>query len=504
MYHPELEELEEDYEVEIGNYNPVQPIVHDHGVSLIPISSSQHKIDHHILQLLHHGTTAVLWEPDVPADRSCYVYLRLERSCAMITWHRPSWRRSHTHHEFNVAVNPEELLPPRVGGRPQSAGGDGEMGGSGGGSGAGGLGGGSSGSSGGGASSGVSGNVYAALEEGSLDLGTVKEIVIGSRNHEHDTELLAAGRRYGLTHVESCVSILYGSALNDNRVLCVMCPPMLCRVWFVCLNWIVKGIKRQQNLADRSMLWLKEQYIQLYYEDGICSEPLAADAIRVFGGRDWLKRKAGGGGGAGGPLGGTGVGGGAGGSAGSVGSGSGGSASVSGDSNEGSMRRENSFKFKKKRSVVNLLTQATQSSSSALAAAAAAAEAAEVRDTIRMRCSRRERCDVGMEKMWPHTKHFRIGSITIDTQLDFLDFIALFRSFSLLARKDLRDLFDQLSVMRQSKSRLNSEKSRSAPELCAITGQRRIGKGENGIILNTRFLNEFHCITVLSTATQVC
>lgn len=202
-YHPELEELEEDYEVEIGNYNPVQPIVHDHGVSLIPISSSQHKIDHHILQLLHHGTTAVLWEPEIPSDRSCYVYLRLERSCAMITWHRPSWRRLHTHHEFNVAVNPEELLPPRQNARPQAAAGDADAG----------------------------SGLYAALEEGSLDLGTVKEITIGSRNHEYDGELLAAGRRYGLTHIESCVSILYGSALNDNRVLCLMCPPMLCRVW---------------------------------------------------------------------------------------------------------------------------------------------------------------------------------------------------------------------------------------------------------------------------------
>lgn len=50
-YHPELEELEEDYEVEIGNYNPVQPIMHDHGVCTIPISSPHHKIDHHILQV---------------------------------------------------------------------------------------------------------------------------------------------------------------------------------------------------------------------------------------------------------------------------------------------------------------------------------------------------------------------------------------------------------------------------------------------------------------------
>lgn len=58
--------------------------------------------------------------------------------------------------------------------------------------------------------------------------------------------------------------------------------------------------------------------------------------------------------------------------------------------------------------------------------------------------------------------------------------------FSLLARKDLRDLFDQLSVTRKSKTRLNSEKSRSAPELCAsIPGQRKIGK----IIIVTLFLS---------------
>lgn len=50
-YHPELEELEEDYEVEVGNYSPVQPLLHDHGVCTIPISSPHHKIDHHILQV---------------------------------------------------------------------------------------------------------------------------------------------------------------------------------------------------------------------------------------------------------------------------------------------------------------------------------------------------------------------------------------------------------------------------------------------------------------------
>lgn len=284
----------------------------------------------------------------------------------MITWHRPSWRRLKTYQDFNLAINPEEQLPPRLSGRPQVNPSEFE-------------------------------GQYTTLEEGSLDLCLVKEITIGSRNHEYDTELLAAGRRYGLTHIESCVSLLYGTALNDNRVLCLMCPPMLCRVWYVCLNWIVKGIKRQQSLADRSMLWLKEQYIQLYYEDAMCSEPLAADAIRVFGGRDWNRK-----------------------SASNQSSYSGSSGEAGGDV----MRRDNSVKFKKKRSVVNLLTQATQSSS-------IAEVVGDGKESLRWRNNdrKRERIDTGVDKMWPHVKYFRIGSITIDTQLDFLDFISLFRSF---------------------------------------------------------------------------
>lgn len=52
----------------------------------------------------------------------------------------------------------------------------------------------------------------------------------------------------------------------------------------------------------------------------------------------------------------------------------------------------------------------------------------------------------------------------------------LLLSDSLLIRKDLRDLFDQLAVTRKSNKKLNSEKSRSAPELCAAVGPRKIGK----------------------------
>lgn len=202
-YQTEADEHEEDYEVEIGNYNPVQPLFNDHGVGMIPISSPHHKIDHHILQIMHHGTTAVIWEPETPSDRSCYKFFRLERSCSTVSWHKPTWGRLRTHPEFNLAINPEELVAPRLTSRPQISQIEFE-------------------------------SMSPTIDEGFLDLTTVKEITMGSRNHEYDADLLSAGKRFGLTHVECCVSILYGTSLSDNRVLCLLCPPMLCRlVWLI-------------------------------------------------------------------------------------------------------------------------------------------------------------------------------------------------------------------------------------------------------------------------------
>lgn len=52
----------------------------------------------------------------------------------------------------------------------------------------------------------------------------------------------------------------------------------------------------------------------------------------------------------------------------------------------------------------------------------------------------------------------------------------MFCNISLIARKDLRDIFDQLSVTRKSKITLNSDKSRSAPELFQIPEKRKIGE----------------------------
>lgn len=263
LYQPSnLQELEEDYEVEIGNYNPVQPLFYDHGVSIVPLSTKKSNVvDHHILQILHHGTTAVLWEPEIPAERSTFVYLRLERSCSCISWQRTAWRRIKSQQDMNLNQNPEENVTWRFASRYAShnMGGDvGDM------------------------------QTCQNLEEGILDIGTVKDIAMGSRNHEYDSDILAAGKRFGLTHVESCISLLYGNSASENRFLCILCPPLLCRTWYVGLHWMLRGFRRQQSLIDRSMLWLKELYIQLYFEEGMCSEPTVSDAIKAFGGQLYL------------------------------------------------------------------------------------------------------------------------------------------------------------------------------------------------------------------------
>lgn len=264
---------------------------------------------------------------------------------------------------------------------------------------------------------------------------------------------------------------------NFSIALMAHFPPY--RLWYVGLGWMVRGIKRQQRLADRSMFWLKEQFIKLYFEDGCCCEPLAADAIRMFGGRDW--------------------------STSTMMTSSNAQAGESVDS----LRREASLKFKKKRSVVNLLTQGTSGGSSSgsvgnigtsgdrcgdrLTSAMSSSSLAPMgnsslgfsaldtdiyqRDSTRVRSAieRRKERNNSSDQLWQNVKHLRAGSITYETQLDFLDFVALFRSFSLLARKDLRDLFDQLSVARHRRTNVKSEKSRSAPELCSNFRQRKIG-----------------------------
>ncbi|CAG9818280.1 unnamed protein product [Phaedon cochleariae] len=431
-------ELDAEYDCDVDDYHPVQPLVHDHGVSFVCLSSPLTKIDQHVIQILHHGSTCVLWEggegalpaPSASAAaRGHPLYLRLDRSCTTLTWVRPSWSglRAGTQcadsdpfsADFNLSFNPEETLAPGLLTKlAVQASGEQSTG--------------------------------TTLDDGFLDLMAIKEVQLGGRDAEKEVELATMAKRYGLNHErgnECALTILYGYGLSDNRLLYIVCPPVVCRVWFSGLCWLIKGLTRQQALCDRRLLWLKEQYMQLYHEDGYCCGPLAADAIRSFGGRDWSLA---------------------------------GMTSSVGANTEtsGALRREVSMKIKKKQLLSNQTFKDRSLRSQFVEPATMCMESGYWRTATHHRqsapntfpdhqhdvlrhhslgqlaynCSQpkfdRDRHG-STEHLW-HGRHPRVGSILYDTQLDFVDFVTLFRSFSLLIRKDLRDLFEQLAISYRS------------------------------------------------------
>ncbi|XP_059056599.1 1-phosphatidylinositol 4,5-bisphosphate phosphodiesterase epsilon-1-like [Achroia grisella] len=433
------------YELEGGGYCPVQPLPHDHGVTMFPLAPQNgDRIDRHVLQIMHHGTACIVGESEWGGTLA---QLRLERACALLTWCRTA-HRPHTQHgetpsenmqqpEVSLSYNPEEVIPLKYTANLHEN------------------------------EAGIVG------EEGFIDLQCVKDMRLGGKLLEPRdiSDLMGCAKRHGLescSHGPHIITLVYGRSLSDNRTVHLVLPSYSYRVWVVGLHSVIRALMSQAKLADRSLAWLKNKYTALYYEDGCCCEPLVSDAIRVFGGRE------------------------------STCGSSSHSTPVKGaytDSHSDSIK-SGGIKFKKNKSTSELktsspksycsthtsgtrsedevvLTHSPRHSSysatmsqhhpcaprhSSLTAAATSIMAGSPNRSSLKRLETSER-------FWENLKHLRTGSVGYDTQLDFMDFVALFRSFSLVMRSELRDVFEQLAVPRNRSPLLGAEKSRSSPEL---------------------------------------
>ncbi|XP_026744105.1 1-phosphatidylinositol 4,5-bisphosphate phosphodiesterase epsilon-1-like [Trichoplusia ni] len=433
------------YELEGTGYCPVQPLPHDHGVTMFPLAPQNgERMDRHILQIMHHGTACVVMEAEWGG---ALAQLRLERACALLAWCRTA-HQPHSQHgetpsesvaqpEVSLSYNPEEVIPLKYTANLAHENEAGIVG-----------------------------------EEGFIDLQCVKDMRLGGKLLEPRdiAELTACARRHGLetcSHGPHIISLVYGRTLSDNRTVHFVLPAYSYRVWAVGLHSVIRALMSQAKLADRSLAWLKNKYTALYYEDGCCCEPLVSDAIRVFGGRE------------------------------STCGSSSHSTPVKGtytDSHSDSLR-SSGIKFKKNKSTSELKTSSPKSfvsthtsgtrsedeviqgsprhssysssishhhsygprHSSLTAAATSIMAGSPNRSSLR-------RLETS-ERFWENLKHLRTGSVGYDTQLDFMDFVTLFRSFSLVMRSELRDIFEQLAVPRNRSPLLGAEKSRSSPEL---------------------------------------
>ncbi|XP_076227082.1 1-phosphatidylinositol 4,5-bisphosphate phosphodiesterase epsilon-1 [Nomia melanderi] len=433
-----VEECDEnDYHLDLDSYKPVQPLPIDHGVALFPVAASHSGMDLHLLQVLHHGTTLVHWDSEGGTTRTALIFARVDRACGTFVWEKPAWSPLKTAQigsgssgDFSIS-NPEDTVPTGLLARYTTQ---------------------------------QSDCASVTLEEGFLDLSSVKEVMIGCCDRDRETDLRSICKRYGLPGSDSCIGLMYGSSLPDNRLMFLLCPPALSKIWYMGLCWILRGLKRQQQLTDRRSRWLKEKYLQLYFEEG-CLEPMTADAIRAFGGRDWSATET-----------------------------------IGTLSPTSSTLRKRKTKKTKSISNIHALTKdlslkqyETSSSDSGLSATPLRqitgsresltriipASPRSSRDRILPRsppgsyqrtitsnlpysgfhsllCVDRDRdkngsgMSGGLET--PFQVKARTSSIMNDTQLNFVEFVALFRSFSLRARKDLRDLFGQLAITCRSQS----------------------------------------------------
>lgn len=252
---PVKQEKEQLYEIDLNAYKPIHPLPRSHGISVIPLDP--HSIDYHNLQAMHHGMTTIHFEED--SRSSAVVFLKLEESNSALTWCKPYWSTSlrssgNTPQDYQLAADIEEKILPGVISKFEYK-----------------------------EATGI------ALEEGFIDLAYLKEILVG----QSAADLALIARRhslpeYLLAESPNCsIKLLFGVNLNDNRTTEFIAPLNIATVWVDGLRSVLRLIHSQKKLCDQRMLWLKEKYLQLYYENSACIGPTPAEAIRVFGGRKW-------------------------------------------------------------------------------------------------------------------------------------------------------------------------------------------------------------------------
>ncbi|KAH9518382.1 1-phosphatidylinositol 4,5-bisphosphate phosphodiesterase epsilon-1, partial [Bulinus truncatus] len=470
-----------DYDLDLDSYQPVKPLTTEHDVMIL--TPRLLKLDLHTLQILNHGTTMIQWDED--GGRSSMCLLRLEADNATISWSRPGWsalRGVTSPPDFifhsDRSHSSIHVLSARYG-------------------------------------SGSEEN-FNSIEEGYLDVMHIKEVYLG----DESADLAGVCKRHGLEAVDpypKCITIVYGSSMSANHKLCFVGPKGVASAWYqgLCCMKAAAGKLRQQ--MDKRIVWLKQQYLQLYYEGEKCQGPTPAEAIKmesdkrkagpirqstsrdvleefsyapVFGGRSW----------------------------------SSGLPTSTLNDQSGSFRRSANFPvatpnlFKKgkgsgsvssKSDTVkgNNQTYTGSTSDSAKSASGKTKRTPSPLRKVRSEMNKSHNSDPTLNQIargsptlgfrprsltFSFTNRYRSrrrrmslgcrsgdksSSITHSTQLSFLDFVDLFKSFGLRCRKDLKELFDQMSSSKkpQVEDALTSAETvrqdPSSDNICRITPQ---------------------------------
>ena len=116
-------------------------------------------------------------------------------------------------------------------------------------------------------------------DEGYVDLAHVKELKCSENIDAFSEDIRVTAQRYFQGVIEpKPLRLVYGSTTAENRILTFLCPPNVASLWMEILSKLTQNIRQE----DPRMVWLKDQYLFLYYQDDLCMGPLAVDAIKVM------------------------------------------------------------------------------------------------------------------------------------------------------------------------------------------------------------------------------
>uniref|UniRef100_A0A674A284 Phosphoinositide phospholipase C n=1 Tax=Salmo trutta TaxID=8032 RepID=A0A674A284_SALTR len=129
--------------------------------------------------------------------------------------------------------------------------------------------------------------VVNSLSEGLLDLSVVKAVFLGHSGVDLHAVCLQNKLCNTMRAEENGVSLLYGLHTTDNRLLHFVAPKHTARMLHEGLVELVNAMRKLKKFPDQRLHWLRRQYVSLYQEEGRYEGPTLAQAIELFGGRRW-------------------------------------------------------------------------------------------------------------------------------------------------------------------------------------------------------------------------
>uniref|UniRef100_A0A671KIU2 Phosphoinositide phospholipase C n=1 Tax=Sinocyclocheilus anshuiensis TaxID=1608454 RepID=A0A671KIU2_9TELE len=286
--------------------------------------------------------------------------------------------------------------------------------------------------------------VHCGLTDGLLDLNVVKGVFMGHPGVDVNYVCLQH-KLCNMNPGENGVTLLYGLHTTDNRLLHFVAPRHTAQMLHEGLQELLNAIRKIRKFPDQRLQWLRKQYVSLYQEDGRFEGPTLAHAIELFGGRRWNM-------GASGP----------------------GSTSKSAEKNSAQKNSPlgiNSNVKKKKKALVRgdsgdgtddeMISRKTRSCKETLGRRESdPLESVEIHCiTCLEACSKSsfasELTMFGVFRAWSSRSWHGRGKgcfrgfqdlMISDSIMSFVEFVELFKSFSIRSRKDLKELFDTYAV----------------------------------------------------------